>query len=401
MEEFHTMQTADRILLLQEMLSCGDKIDFWIYGNDGHLAETNSDRLVLNLFFERSSMQTMLAHFGEKKTPIILSSHLGLMWAAAQETEDNLFYVIGPVLSSEMSTSDIAAAVRRFDVDLSWREGFIRLFETLPAIGTMLFYQYAVMLHYCVTGEKLSRMDLNYQISSIPSGKRAQAQKKSRDQVYRAEVALLACVRNGDLNYRTPLARAGKISQGVRVKTKDPIHQAIISTTSFTTLCVRAAIEGGLSPEVAYTVGDSYIQSMAECTTLSDLSVLNHQMLEDFIRRVHACRENPAHSKMVRDACAYIEFHVEDPLSLALLAKELGYSQSHLSRCFKAEMGVGISQYIRAARVEKAKVMLETSSQPIFEIASSLHFSCSSHFSNSFKEFTGLLPQQWRNQRGI
>ena len=262
-------------------------------------------------------------------------------------------------------------------------------------------YQYAIMLHYCVTGEKLSRSALSFQTSVPLRQNEKNTATKNRQRVYKTERALLACVRDGDLNYHAALAKAGKISPGIRIKTKNPVNQAVISATGFTTLVVRAAIEGGLSPEVAYTVGDSYIQSMIECKTLSDLSALNHQMFENFIHRVHAVRENADLSKMVRDACGYIELHVEDPLSLTLLAGELGYSESHLSRSFKAEMGVGISQYIRAARVEKAKTLLETSEMSIGEIADLLHFASSSHFSGAFRELVGVLPQQYRKDHEV
>ncbi len=398
MNETQELQVSEKIRLLQELLSCCETVFFWRYGSDGHLVETNSDKLVLNTIFERACISSMRTHFETESDPIILSSQLGLMWAAAREREKGMMYVIGPVLNSEMSTRDIAHAAQYLNVDAHWHGGFIQLLDSLPTISTILFYQYAIMLHFCVTGEKLSRSELCYQTNIPPIDQRENAPQKNRERVYQVERALLACVRNGDVNYRTILAKAGRISKGVRVRTKTPVEQAIISTTSFATLCVRAAIEGGLSPEVAYTVGDGYIQSMIDCRTLSDLSALNHQMLDDFIRRVHACRENPALSKMVRDACGYIELHVEDPLSLTLLAKELRYSESHLSRHFKAEMGLGISQFIRAARVEKAKTMLETSDQSISKIASTLRFSCSSHFSNSFKEFTGLLPQQYRKE---
>lgn len=69
-----------------------------------------------------------------------------------------------------------------------------------------------------------------------------------------AEQALLRNIREGDLNYQNDLAWAGQLSQGVQIFPDTPITRAV-----FISLCTRAAIQGGLSPEVAYSIGDGYV----------------------------------------------------------------------------------------------------------------------------------------------
>ncbi|MCM1296557.1 MAG: AraC family transcriptional regulator [Muribaculaceae bacterium] len=396
MDEILQVDVTQNLSLLKELFSCGDTVFFWNYAPDGHLAKTNCGRLVLDTFFRRSCIDSMLLHFQTEDAPIILSGQLGLMWAAAREPQKRTYWVIGPVLNAEMSTADITEAARTLQIDLTWRDDFIQLLESLPTLGNMLFCKYAIMLHYCVTGEKLTHASLSFQGSTLPKSSQ-DSEKRNRQRVYKTERALLACVRSGDLNYRSVLAKASQLSNGIRVRTKNPVTQAMISASSFTSLCVRAAIEGGLSPEIAYTVGDNYIQGMVNCRTVSDLSSLNHQMFEDFVLRVHAIREMGDLSRMVRDACTYVNFHVEDELSLPLLAKELGYSEGHLSRSFKAETGIGVAQYILSRRVERAKVLLEANDLSVSEIAAALHFCSSSHFSSSFRRLTGMLPQQYRD----
>jgi phosphomannomutase len=46
------------------------------------------------------------------------------------------------------------------------------------------------------------------------------------------------------------------------------------SIVVFTTLVSRAAMEGGLSPEVAYALGDSYLQSAEDCRDSGELAAL-------------------------------------------------------------------------------------------------------------------------------
>lgn len=185
---------------------------------------------------------------------------------------------------------------------------------------------------------------------------------------------------------------------GVGITTNDPVKRAILTASNFTALCTRAAIEGGLTPDTAYTVGDSYIQALTECKTIADVRTVNHTMYEDFIQRVHKQRMNPKYSQQIQSCAAYIETHLDENLTLGRLAKEVGYSEYHLSRKFKEETGENIRDYIKYARIERARILLSTTDLSIREIAEQLCFCASSHFAKVFYDVTGLLPQQYRNE---
>ena len=114
--------------------------------------------------------------------------------------------------------------------------------------------------------------------------------------------------------------------------------------------------------------------------------------------RVHKHRTNPSVSALIQNCHDYIESHSEQPLSLRILAKRMGYSESHLSRKFKQETGVSITTYIQYARVERAKFLLMTTADPVSKIALELQFCSSSHFSTVFQEITGKKPQQFRRE---
>ena len=392
------------LTLMKEFLSCGINISLWHYGSDGHLIETTSEQLVLDRIFENTGSKAyMVANGRDFASPMILGGQLGLMWCAVSQRRDGIaasYYVIGPVFNSDISTETIEKSAQKFNVDLSWREGYIRLLRGLPVVSSILFFQYALMLHYCVTGEKLNRSDLHFQKweKHGESPEQEEAPQIDRMQVWYAERALLNMVREGDLNYQSAIAKANLMSNGVRTGGANPTMQAIVSCTSFTSLCVRVAIQAGLSPETAYSVGDSYIQSMVACETVAELRSINHAMYEDFIMRVHRHRTNPKVSNQIQACRDYIEVHTDEVLNLGILAKRVGYSEYHLSRKFKEEMGVSISAYIKIARVERSKILLITTPDSISQIAAQLRFCSSSHFSESFRQVVGMKPQQYRQK---
>jgi len=403
--ERENFDVSGNLVLMRELLSCGTHIDLWQYGKDGHLISTTSPHLVLDRIFENSGNKAYMIEQGSEYTaPLIMGGKLGLMWCAVfQRIEGAVqsIFVLGPVFNSDISTQTIEQSVQTYNIDLAWREAYIRIMQELPVVSSVLFFQYALMVHYCVTGEKLKRSNLHFKKwSKQEEGQDiADEPQKDRMQVWFAERALLDMVREGNINYQSAISKANLVSNGIRSGGDNPVLHAIVSCTGFTSLCVREAIQAGLSPETAYSVGDSYIQSMVQCKTVSELRSINHAMYEDFIMRVHKHRTNPNVSPQIRACRDYIELNVEQELNLAILAKRVGYSEYHLCRKFKQEMGTSISSYIKIARVERAKILLETTVDSISQIASRLQFCSPSHFSTVFQEIVGTKPQQYRQEK--
>lgn len=400
MEEEIRMRSA--LEGFREALTCTPTVYSWRYSADGALTGTNCPEHVYHRIFEHTGCLSYMIHDGAaERTPLILGAALGILWAVVYEWEaDELLWchVIGPVFHNEVSNDLLTEAIRRYHIDPAWRPTFTRAMQGIPAVSSILFFQYAVMLHCVVTGEKLSRSDLRFQHHEEPVTGKARTPRRNRHRTYQAEQALLQLIRDGDMNYRSAMEKAGQVSSGVGISTSDPVKRAILSASNFTALCTRAAIDGGLTPDTAYTVGDSYIQSLTECKTIADVRTINHAMYEDFILRVNRQRINPRYSQQVQSCAAYIETHLDEELSLEALAKQVGYSAYHLSRKFKAETGENIRDYIKYARIERAKLLLSTTEMSIRDIAEQLHFCAPSHFSRTFRDVTGLLPQQYRKE---
>ena len=393
-------------IVFQDLITCGAPVYTWRYGSDGHLVETNCPDLVIDAIFEHTGCKEYMLAYGQKNAqPLILGAELGLAWCAVFVREEDWLremVVLGPVFNTEASMRGIENAVQQLHIpQIGFRTQLAKILNTLPTVAASTFFQYALMLHYCATGEKLHRSDIQYQVGETRGKKESKLHPKDRYKTYATEQALLRMVREGDLDYRSVYEQAGTVSNGVRIDSDKPLQQIVITGAVFTSLCVRAAIEGGLSPESAYSLGDSYIQSMADSRTVSDLTGLMHEMYDDFIHRVHQCRTNPELSKQIRSCCDYIELHLEEELPLSVLAQRIGYTEPYLSRKFKKEVGINISDYIRFARVERAKWMLTTTDVPIAQIAQRLQFCSGSYFFEIFRNVTGQTPQEWRAQKGF
>ena len=211
-----------------------------------------------------------------------------------------------------------------------------------------------------------------------------------------AEQELLYNVREGNMDFTKALEKSASLSTGVQIKSENPIGQAQISVIVFASLCAREAIKGGLSPDIAHSVGDTYIQNMIEAKTISELSSLSHAMYIDFIRRVKDAKADGKYSPVVRECRDYIQTHMGNPINAGVLAEQFGYTPYYLSRKFKSETGTSITRYIDSVRIEKAKVLLISTQDSIADIASSLCYCSGSYFGESFRRVVGVLPGEFR-----
>lgn len=103
-------------------------------------------------------------------------------------------------------------------------------------------------------------------------------------------------------------------------------------------------------------------------------------------------------SRQIRACCDYIELHAEDDLSMEALARQAGYSKYYLSRKFKEETGATVTEYIKAARMERAKLLLAATELSVQEISEKLHFCSRSYFSTVFLQTVGCTPTEYREK---
>lgn len=377
----------------------------WMYDRNLEIRYTNSPspNLYKAILLGRGRGEAILEHASKNDVPMIVSDNIGLMWGVVEKKtgkpEDRGdFYVLGPILNKELSTQMLDGLLVPFDLSLPDKWELIHDLSVLPCISTVIFFQQVIMLHYYVNGQKVRISAFDYYTPRQES--RIIGTPEVHEDIPHAtpltEKKLLDMVRTGNLEYHTALDEAGAASPGIRAKSSDPIRQAQYSVVAFITLCTRAAIEGGLSSEIAYTLSDTYTQSVDNAQTISQVAAVSNTMYDDFIRRVNQVRRESGISRPVRICCDYIDTHPERELSLPMLAKKVGYTENYLARKFKAEMHMPINAYVRKARVHRAKMLLSSTAMSIQEIADRLHFCSRSYFAEAFQKETGVGPSEFR-----
>lgn len=406
------MEQKERLSFFNHMIRCCHNLYFWSYDASFQLIESNCpDETAIGSFLRvERSHEMILEYAKDNDMPLIITSAIRLMWTAAFRRENGILkniYILGPYFIDDNSPHNIENRLRNMELSTTFRRNSVRFMQSLPVISLNRIMEYSIMFHYAVTEEEISISDIAYRDSDTSSpGNRhaASAEQLSGEETpmihgsYAAEQEMLRMVREGDLSFiskKQKLALSGNIG---RLSNSNDGRQFKNAVLVCIVLFSRAAIEGGLSPEVSMTLTDHYFQSVEACTSIIELKEISETMQKDFIQRVHKCRQNAGLSKAIRKCCDYIDLHLEEPVRLETLAGELGYSEYYLTKKFRQETGKTLKEYIRDKRIGRAKFLLTTTDLSIHDISERLQFGSQSYFTETFRKAAGIHPTAFREQ---
>lgn len=220
---------------------------------------------------------------------------------------------------------------------------------------------------------------------------------------YQDEQILLNHIRTGnleDLQDSHSLGRASDLQRLGRMS-DSLLKQLEYACCSFITLATRAAVEGGLDADTAYSISDIYLQRLAKCLTAAEILALLEEAKFGFARAVRSSRSAQSRISYLEQAKNYVATHLNREFDLETIAKEIGLNPSYLSRKFKEYEHMGIAEYTRRKRIQAAQNMLKYSDADISAIAQYLCFHSQSYFGVVFKEYTGLSPKKYREQEKV
>ncbi|MBT4999950.1 MAG: GlxA family transcriptional regulator [Tateyamaria sp.] len=100
----------------------------------------------------------------------------------------------------------------------------------------------------------------------------------------------------------------------------------------------------------------------------------------------------------VRDAVTMFSNHLDDPLNISDVAREVGVSVRQLERLFQKTTGRTPLIYYRSLRMHKARQLLLYSTYSISQIAAAVGYSSSFTLNKNYLEVFGILPREERKK---
>lgn len=388
-----------RLQVMQELLLCAHKLHYWHLDQNMHLLSSNcpSQEFFYNLFTLSQSGNHIQEHFSQNKYPLIAADRMGFVWIAGMH--DGQYHLLGPFFSMEASETHIRQMCYRMHLSGSLISELLSQLKFVPVIHLNSSVRYGIMLQCCLTGEKLTANDITLQIETTEKAAEPDWTNSSWHGTWATELELFNRIKDGNMNNFPEMAakfatgNIGTMSHG------DPLRQVKNEGIVFATLCSRAAILGGVSPEGGYNLADYYILRIEASDSITAAQYATGEMLTAFMRRVQQAKGNSKYSAVVSACMEYIETHIAEKISLDAMAKELGYSSYYLSSKFQKETDMSINNYISRQKVEEAKRQLSSQTLTAADVSERLAFSSPSYFTATFRKYTGITPSAWQQKR--
>lgn len=332
--------------------------------------------------------------------PVLVRIGGAVLYGVVETAE--CFYIAGPVACRDPFPLKNEWADGLSDTDLSW----------LPEYSLEVFTGKLLLIH-----DILGDVNLPIEPCLTANGADESAEMRSeftkqvfanreiqrRHNPHDHELREMMSIENGDafqLKVTWTEQFAGDFGITSLDSDRDQRNLGII-TVAFAT---RAAIRGGVLPEVALSLGDVYMQKIdstpqiMETLELARRAEMELTLLVADVKRKRDESQTEQENPTVRRCKDYIYKHLQEKLSVKAVADALGIHPNYLSTLFREHTGGALYDYIIQEKLDLAKNLLTFTDYSYSEISSYLGFSSQSHLGKVFKGATGLTLMQYRNK---
>jgi YesN/AraC family two-component response regulator len=374
------------------------------YGTHDSIFQRNKSEL-FNQLFDSSNLSTI---------PTTKSTEYYENYLSVKLVKDGFFkgiFVIGPSIYPSMNDEKVSYLMEEHNIPISQKKLISDYYSSLAVIEYNRLIGSGLALHYMIYNKKLDIKEVMMKSSYLDkvmmdvdhNFKINLSQNKQNIHFHHSrafERNLYNCIKNGDSQSLLTLMQNPQDGELGVLSKKNHLRNQKNLAICMITISTRAAMEGGLDSESAYTLSDIYIQNIEEMENIGDINTFMIKIACDFANRVHKAYQNK-YSPNVRKCITYISKHLYEDINLLILAELVKLNPNYLSELLKKELGIPFALYVQRERIEEAKRLLTFSSYSLTEIATWLNFHDQSHFTRVFKKHACITPKKYRDENII
>lgn len=274
----------------------------------------------------------------------------------------------------------------------------------LPYCELKTFLEAMKLLLYEETGEKVCLSELYTKQQPEPEQQKFFEKKRWMEKgghlhnPYQHEQKKLGSIRAGNLKLLEECQNEvwpGEIGQ----LADNPLRQEKNLSIVVISIACRAAMDGGVAPQKAFSMSDVFISNIERMTQVLPIQAAVVEYEREFARAVEQVKHDSEHNRYVERAKEYVAEHIDESIRVVQIGEALGINENYLTGLFHKYEGITLQHYIRKEKVRQAKELLLYSSYSCSEIAALLCFSTQSHFSSAFKREVGMTPAKYRESK--
>ena len=145
--------------------------------------------------------------------------------------------------------------------------------------------------------------------------------------------------------------------------------------------------------------GDS--GNISELFPINEVLILDRKTSELWLFRVmdYLFRRNSiGRYPLLENIFIYIEKHIKEDITLNSIIENCAISQGYLSRIFREQFKVSVTEYLHMRKLHLAKGYFYFTEDSIAEVAFRLGYNESSYFSKVFKKFENMTVKQYKKK---
>ena len=163
--------------------------------------------------------------------------------------------------------------------------------------------------------------------------------------------------------------------------------------------------DGDVATSAGVTAGMDLALALVEEDLGRDVALLVARHLVVFLQRPGGQAQfsaqlaaQTADRAPLRELQAWIPDHLDEDLSVPALAQRACMSDRNFARAFRRETGRTPGAYVEAARIERARIALETGDLPVEAIARQAGFGTVETMRRAFRRQLGVSPIEYRTR---
>lgn len=350
-----------------------------------------------DVVFDPDPVQLIQSHLHKESSVYYVETEDLLVFGIVQDKGSKDVLVIGPTAQIRPDKHTLLSLLTKLNQPIERIQELQNYFNSVVAYPFENFLQILCFLNYALNDEQLNVSDLITEPRPMEKPNVPEEDgSETMHNTYQMERDLIALVKHGNVE-AIRLFMNQPVTGRIGLLAHNELRQRKNGFIVAATLISRAAIEGGLSTELAFAISDRYIQKVELLSRGKDIAQLTMTMLLDYTQRVEALQIHSETSILARTILRYIRKNISKKISLNELANHVYMNRSYLCERFKEDTSMTISHFIRHEKIQEAKRLIETTDLSFSQISDYLAFSSQSHFQSVFKDIEHLTPNTYKS----
>ena len=167
---------------------------------------------------------------------------------------------------------------------------------------------------------------------------------------------------------------------------------------SLNSMAAHAVLMTSVHPTHVFKLENQLMASIDSISSFSRMTYLPYDICHKYCLLVKNYG-NSGYSKLIRQVIEYIDFHLDEDITLSAIAEKFNRNASTLSNQFHLETGTKLTEYVKQARVREAISLFNSTNLSVSEVSIAVGYADFAYFSRVFKQIKGITPREYKKMQ--